>query len=179
MAYIGLSQEKVALVDDDMWDWLNQWKWCANKHKQTFYAQRNEYSKGKCRIIYMHREILNVKKGDLTDHINRNGLDNRKCNLRLCTNSQNSQNRRPYKGKSSIYKGVYYDKQKQKWAAQICRKRIGCLYLGAYFIEIEAAKAYDAKALELFGEFAYTNFKQGEQNVSSNCSSNVIVPIGI
>ncbi len=119
-------------------------------------------SKGKYYVFqntlrtFMHRKIINVPKDLQTDHINNNGLDNRKINLRLCTNSQNSQNRRHYTNKSSKYKGVSWHKFKKKWRAQIGlnKKRI---HLGYFEAEKEAAKIYNKEAKELFGDFAYIN----------------------
>ena len=154
---ILLTQGQFTIVDDEDFDWLNQWKWYVHNKKHTNYAARTEYSNGKSTKIYMHRIILGVQGYNLTDHVNRNGLDNRLCNLRICTPKQNCMNRRPT-GKTSKRKGVYYNSQKQKWIAQICykRKRIST-YIGSYITEKAAAKAYNAKALELFGEFAYCN----------------------
>ncbi len=106
----------------------------------------------------MHRAILNAPKGLLVDHIDGNGLNNRKSNLRLCTFAQNAHNSRPRRNSSSRYKGVCWHKVKKKWTVSIYKggKRT---YLGYYDDEIEAALAYDRKATELFGEFAYLNFK--------------------
>ena len=109
----------------------------------------------------MHRLILKAEKGQVCDHINHNGLDNRRKNLRLCTNSQNFGNQRKRPNKSSIYKGVCFYKRDSKWQVGIeCNYKK--YYLGRFDNEIEAAKVYDKKAAELFGEFAYTNF--GGQN---------------
>jgi len=106
----------------------------------------------------MHRLIMNAPEGLVVDHIDRNGLNNRKCNLRLCTKAQNVQNSRPRRNRSSKYKGVFWNKLNKKWSASIHKgdKRI---YLGGFDDEIEAALAYDRKAAELFGEFAYLNFR--------------------
>ena len=161
MKYIPLTQGQFAIVDDNMFDYLNQWKWYVHNKKHTNYAARTEYFNGKKTKIYMHREILRVQgvqEHNLTDHSNRNGLDNRLCNLRICTPKQNCMNRRPT-GDTSKYKGVYYNSQKQKWVAQICykKKRVST-HIGSYMTEIEAAKAYDTKALEMFGEYANCNF---------------------
>jgi len=106
----------------------------------------------------MHRFILNAPRHKLVDHIDGNGLNNRKANLRLCNHSQNAWNRRPNSGCHSKYKGVYWNKDKKKWHATISKsyKRI---HLGYFDNEIEAARAYDKKAKEFFGEFAYLNFR--------------------
>jgi hypothetical protein len=105
----------------------------------------------------MHRQITSAPPGLVVDHINHNGLDNRKDNLRLCTRAQNALNQRPRKGTSSRYKGVYWHERDKRFYAQISHK--GRRYhLGSYKSEIQAAKAYDKKAKELFGEFAHLNF---------------------
>lgn len=106
------------------------------------------------KTVYMHREIMGTPKGMDTDHIDRNGLDNRKCNLRICTRSQNNHNRQPRTDCDSRYKGVA--KQRKRWMAHI-QYNGRSIFLGEYDTEIEAAKAYDKKAKEFFGEFARPN----------------------
>lgn len=154
MKRIPLTQGKFAIVDDELFEWLNQWKWCAHKNRNTYYAERG--GKGH---IQMHREILGLTYGDgkLSDHINHNGLDNRQSNIRICTNAENLQNQRPQKDKTSKYKGVRWSKVAEKWRAYIKKnKKWSCL--GYFANEIDAAKAYNRKAKELFGEFACPNF---------------------
>lgn len=96
---ISLSQGKYAIVDTEDYDWLNQRTWSAIKAGNTFYAGRTQ-TKPKRKRIYMHREIMKAPPNKQVDHINLNGLHNKKCNLRLCTNSQNHQNSPKKKGKS-------------------------------------------------------------------------------
>lgn len=152
---IPLTQGKFAIVDAEDYDWLSQYKWCAAKNRGTFHAHRG--SNGK--TVLMHRVIMRAPKGVICDHRNHNGLDNRKSNLRFCTPAQNQYNKRPKKGCTSRYKGVVWRNDSKKWRAQIGyhRKRIR---LGNFGNEIEAAMAYDKKAKELFGEFAYLNFPE-------------------
>jgi hypothetical protein len=152
---IPLTQAKFAIVDAQDYEWLNRYNWHAKKHKNTSYAETQK--KGK--LIKMHRLITSAPPHLLVDHRDHNGLNNRKGNLRLCTNQQNVYNRRPRPGGTSKYKGVYWHKKSKKYTAAISAngKRY---YLGYFDDEIEAAVAYDIKAMVLFGEFAYFNFPE-------------------
>lgn len=157
---IKLTQGKIVLVDSKDFEWLNQWKWTYHK---TGYAVRNKhirlgFKKYKSEFIRMHRLITSCPKDMVVDHINHNTLDNRKENLRICTRKQNQQNmNKTVKKTSSIYKGVYFCKQKNKFHSRI-KTTNKYFHLGFYINEIEAGKAYDKKAKELFGEFAKINF---------------------
>ncbi len=162
MEKIELSQGKFALVDDGDCKWLSQWKWSAQKSNRKWYAIRSLYKDGnKIATIRMHREILNTPKGREVDHINHNGLDNQRCNLRVCTHQQNMQNQRENRNTSSRFKGIYFEKacSNRPWRAQL-RHNNTTHHLGDFTDEIDAAKAYDRKAIELFGEFACTNFSE-------------------
>ncbi len=110
--------------------------------------------------IYFSRMLVNAKENEFVDHKNHNGMDNRKCNLRLCTQSQNNANRKKYSGKySSIYKGVSWNKSARNWQANgKCPKLKKLIYLGSFSNEQEAAKAYDAHTKISYGEFAVLNF---------------------
>lgn len=154
MKRIPLTQDKFAIVDDEDYDWLNQWNWHAHKDRNTYYAKRTT-SYGA--TIRMHRLILGAKKGQITDHRNRNGLDNQRHNIRICTLSENQQNRPAYPNGTSKYKGVWWWADRQRWGSMI-RVNNKRYYLGSYVNEIDAAKIYDKKAKELFGVFAYCNF---------------------
>ncbi len=106
----------------------------------------------------MHRQIMNPPKGMVVDHKNRNGLDNTRDNLRIGTYNQNNCNRRP-RGKTSQYKGVSYDKRRNKWKATAWKDGRS-FTIGRYDDEIEAARAADRKNYEFNGEFAYLNFPE-------------------
>lgn len=155
---IPLTQGKFALVDDEDYERLNQFKWYAGKYKYRYYAARTH----KLKTITMAREIMDAPKGLQVDHRNHNTLDNRRKNLRLCTNSQNQHNRAPNKKNpdSSVpfskHKGVSWSSTAKKWVVHI-RHNSKKTYLGRYADEKEAARVYDVKARELFGDFACLN----------------------
>lgn len=153
MKEIPLTQNKKALVDDDDIELLSKHTWCAWWSGRRWYAQCRFQRK----VIYMHRLVTNASNGLEVDHIDKDGLNNQKSNLRVCTRGQNSRNTGKSKSNKSGYKGVCWASRRQSWLAQI--KADGKNYfLGHYDDPIEAARAYDAKARELFGEFARTNF---------------------
>lgn len=158
MKKINISTPKYpntfTFVDDEDYIYLSQWKWFKTYYG---YVARNIKKISPSRII-MHRDIMKAESKTDVDHINHNKLDNRKSNLRICTRSQNMQNMKPsddgYKGVS--YFGDYKAKRIKKWRARI-RYNYEYIYLGYHKTEKEAAKAYNIKAKELFGEFAYLN----------------------
>ena len=156
---IQLTQGKFAIVDDADYKWLNQWKWCAVKIGNTFYAVRNTPCKnGKRRMIWMHREILCLPFGDsrICDHQDRNGLNNQRGNLRMATCAQNLRNSKSRKG-TSQFKGVSWYRDRAKWHAKIYVNGQQT-NLGFFNSEVKAARRYDEAAKMFFGEFAYINF---------------------
>ena len=156
MKRIPLTQGKSTLVDDEDFKELSKHKWCLLKGKYTWYAVRAICKNDKYKILYMHRVIMNAQKSQGIDHRNGDGLYNLRHNLRFCTQSQNNQNQRKTRG-TSQYKGIYWNKRDKKWQTQIKLNGKG-YFLGLFDDEIEAAKAYDKRAKELFGEFARLNF---------------------
>lgn len=156
MKQILLTRGKVALVDDEDFNFLNQWKWFAIKAKRRYYAVRKEsYFSGKRKIIFMHRVILKTPQGLETDHKDRNGLNNQRSNIRVCTERQNQGNCGLRKDNVTGYKGVSW------WEGRVVvhiKAKGKKLYIGSFPDVISAAHAYDKRAKEIFGEFAGLNF---------------------
>jgi len=160
MRFIPLTQNKYAIVDDKDYEELSKYKWycCYAPHKKTYYAVTPIKIGGKWKSVSMHRLILNAPKGKFTDHKNGRGYDNRRINIRICTNAENQHNQYNLRTvKTSKYKGVCHRKSYKIWRAQIvvAQKQI---FLGDFSSEIEAAMAYDKAAVKYFGEFAHCNF---------------------
>jgi hypothetical protein len=156
---IQLTQGKIALVDDEDYNVLQKLRFYAVNNSGWWYAVTHLPREGKPqRRVFMHRLILNPPKNKQVDHINGNTLDNRRCNLRLATNSQNHMNSKKYSNDSlSQYKGVSWNSASTQWFAQIMVNQ-KLLHIGTFASEVDAAHAYDDKARELFGEFARLNF---------------------
>lgn len=160
MKTIPLTQAKVAIVDDRDYRWLSQFNWRAQKsgkRTDSFYAVRNVTINKRRTTTQMHRQITKPPEGVEIDHRNNNGLDNRRCNLRFCTRSQNMANSRGHSRRFSSFKGVSFHKEYRKWRTIITKNKKN-QHLGFFRSQVRAAKAYDDKAKELFGEFAHPNF---------------------
>ena len=163
---IGLNKGMYTLVDECDWAELSQYKWYMAKSERNCYAVRNSGRKR----IRMHREITEAPAEKVVDHIDNDGLNNRRGNLRVCTHKQNSRNARSQKG-TSKYKGVCWSKRYKKWQANIfCdgRKKT----IGYFKNETDAARAYDEQAGKLFKEYAYLNFPD-------EAEGNHLIPIAI
>lgn len=157
-ARVPLAGGRFATIDAADVELVSGYRWgCLPTRTGRFYATANV---GKTKI-YMHRLIAGTPAGLATDHINNDGLDNRRANLRRATWTQNIANRpkemtRAGRQVTSRYKGVCWDKEKGKWHARIKDGRH--VFLGRYDSEAEAARAYDAAAFAAWGEFAVLNF---------------------
>ncbi len=181
------GQGKYISVDDNDFDKLNLYRWyllgkkpneyaCAEMYKisgkyipqikkrWTYrFMQRDnngqftgKYLLPRAKRVLMHRFIMNAKKDQMIDHINRNTLDNRKTNLRFCSSTENHANQTIRSDNKSGYKGVVWHKRIKKWQAGITLKRKR-MHIGYFIEKLEAAKAYNNKATQLFGEFAKLN----------------------
>jgi hypothetical protein len=149
MKKIKLTQGKYALVDDKDFEYLNSFKWRAAKDRYTYYAVRSS----KRKTMSMHRAIMEITSKLQTDHINGNGLDNRRKNLRVCTHQENVINSRKQKNNTSGYKGVGWEKRRKKWIARITKSGKN-KYLGQFDTAKQAYAAYCEAAKELHKDFA-------------------------
>ena len=161
MKKINISTPKYpktfTIVDDKDFVGLNKHKWYPSQRtKNKLYVCRTSFDGGKHELS-MHRVILLTPPTKETDHINGNTLDNRRCNLRVCTKSQNQMNRQLSPTNKSGFKGVHWDRYRNKWRTTIKagpRQR----YVASNTCLIKAAVAYDKAAIKHFGEFACLNF---------------------
>lgn len=151
MKTIPLTRDKVALVSDLDFVWLTRYEWRAIRSASgIWYAQTGPRS----RVVWMHR-LIKGKPNYLVDHKNRDGLDNRRRNLRTATRSQNGANRKINSNNKSGFKGVWWDAQRGLWRASI-RLHGKAINLGWYRDPAAGGRAYKKAATKLFGEFART-----------------------
>lgn len=166
MKTITLTQNKVALVNSSDYGWLCRYKWRAARGRgSVWYAIRNVVmvSRGR-RTLGIHRSIMGFGFGckKQVDHIDGDGLNNQRVNLRVCTRSQNNRNReKTSRATTSKYKGVSHHKRNKKWCARI-RTGSNLKHLGSFSSEKAAAHAYNEAAIEYFGEFARLNTLDSE-----------------
>lgn len=166
MKRIPLTHGQFALVDDEDFEPLMRSHWYAawSKKTQSWRAMRNPNGSDE---ISMARAILGPKSDQLVDHRNHDTLDNQKHNLRICTTAQNAMNGRLMSNNTSGFKGVSWDKRRQRWRAMIVvagKSR----YIGNFCDILSAARAYDVAAREHFGEFALTNEQLGLLQASTS-----------
>lgn len=144
------NSPKIVIVDDEDYQYLNQWKWRLGFYDSIIRGTRKN---GIYKLFILPRVIMNTPKGMDTDHIDGNRLDNRKSNLRICTHVENTRNRRP---RTKHFKGISWHIRIKKWQARI-RKDNKEFHLGYFDSDIEAAKAYNKVAPKYYGEFARLN----------------------
>ncbi len=153
MRYINLNKGARAVVDDKDYDALSKFTWFLS---DTGYAVSTRWKDNKAHRVRMHREVYGKTKAKYMDHINGNKLDNRRENLRECSNSENMRNRPAPSNNTSGYKGVFFCKQKGKYVAKI-KLNYKENHLGTFSSKEEAAVAYNEGAKRLFGPFAWVN----------------------
>jgi len=160
MKLIDVSTRKFpnvfTMVDDADFEWLNQWKWCPLGTGHP-YAVRGVIENGKKRMILMHREIMNPPLGMVVDHRSGNALDNRRENLRICTQAQNTRNKKPNPGRA-LPKGVSWYARKRKFQSQIVLDNQS-IHLGYFHTPAEAEAAYIEGSKKYHGEFSFTERK--------------------
>lgn len=153
MKKIKLNTGEFTLVDDDDFLIYGNMKWFVNSDG---YPKNHSGPRKTRKSKSLHRLIMKAQKGETVDHINRNKLDNRKCNLRIVPQQKQCFNRSLSKHNKTGYKGVGFNKRLNKYIAQIC-KDYKTYHLGVFETKEEAAKVYDENAIKLFGEYASTN----------------------
>lgn len=148
-----MNKGYISLIDDEDIENVNKFKW-TYAHGYALSSYRKSLNvRG---FIYLHRLIMKPPKDKVIDHINGNRLDNRKSNLRICTNRQNLMNRGAQKNSFSKYKGVGFHKETNKWRAYI-KNNGPFIHLGLFKTELEAAMAYNNAAMKNFGRYAFLN----------------------
>ena len=140
------------IIDDEDYDKIKDYTWFVRKNRKTFYCRTSIRNGKNIKQYSLSRFIMSAKKGQMVDHINCNGLDNRKCNLRFCTYSENNRNRRKPKNNKSGFKGVNWDKHSKKWRAHInVHKKF--YNLGYFLTPEEGHRAYCEAVKKYHGEY--------------------------
>lgn len=160
MKTIPLTKGHYAIVDDEDYAGIAAFSWYSNENGGIVYAYRKTYEQRPHIVsMPMHRQILRLKKGQIVDHIDFNGLNNQKSNLRVCTVSQNQFHRRLQPNSSGL-KGVHWSKKQRKWVTNFTENGRS-YYVGAFTDRKAAGRAYDAEAIRCIPEFAATNASLG------------------
>lgn len=145
---------KFAIIDNEDFEYLSKFNW--HLYNNGYARRRAPRDGGNRKSFYMHKVIMKVKNTVLIDHKNRNGLDNRKKNLRVCTFSENSINTKIRIDNHSGLRGVSWREKQKTWMVRIWING-KCKYLGCFKLKNEAAKMYNKVAKREYGEFAYLN----------------------
>jgi hypothetical protein len=154
---IDLGEDHFTIVEPCDYYSIRHFKWFVHGNGTNLYAARSALTSDlRSKLIYMHRQLMSQPASLVVDHHNCDSLDNRRANLRVVTQAVNMRNRRKRKNTSSRYIGVWFDKKRNKWTAQI-RYNGHKLWLGRFDDESAAARAYDHAAVKYFGEFARLN----------------------
>lgn len=178
MRFIKLRDHIYAMVDDEDYERVSQYKYRAEKVGNHIYANRRYQRNYVVYNTFLHYDVLGISHDDIkplvVDHKNRNPLDCRKGNLRICTRAENCHNSRPMKGKSSKYKGVIfrpgYGNYRRKKPWHVVMQKEGKRHsFGYYATEFEAYKKANVEAYRLYGPFAYLNNWTGPTRLCKNC----------
>lgn len=160
MEEIKINKGFVVLIDKENLNKIMNMKWYVVKKGSIYYAAHTYYYKGKSKRLYMHRYLMDETNPKIhVDHINGNGLDNRKLNLRSVTAIENGRNRGKQSNNKSGYKGVYWNKQKNKWHS-VLRHMGKKIHLGFYDDAKSASESYYKKAKEIWSSSDLTRIKQ-------------------
>lgn len=154
---LPLTKGYVAIVEDEDFDWLSQWKWTAKDCGNTVYGMRKYRKGGRQFTISLHRQIMGNPEGMEVDHEDRNGLNNRRSNLRVVSHKANAYNAKMNSRNTSGFRGVHRNPTRQRWVARIMHEGKSRT-LGTFDDIVEAAKAYDQAAREWHGPTAFQNF---------------------
>lgn len=152
MAYVPLTRGKTAVIDAADAHLVGGVNWCAVKFGDTFYAATNRRLDGKRRVAYAHRDLMTPPDDMIVDHIDGNGLNCRRSNMRLATRAQNVRNSRRPKHNTSGFKGVSYNRKNQRWQAHI-KVDSKSTYLGLYATPEDAYAAYCVASERYHGKY--------------------------
>ena len=159
MIQIPLTQGQFALIDDEDFDIVSKHKWHAKKYKHTYYAATNIKKEDKKTILRMHRLIINVPDGMEIDHLDHNGCNNQKYNIKVCTHWENMQNKKNQYDvlTTTKMKGVYFDNTTKKWKSTIWINGRSKSLKSSDRLEY-AIRAYNRASMFYFGERAFLNY---------------------